>query len=161
MTKSSKETQIQIIHDMRAMIGDYKKDKKRYPTLTEFSKTFELSQRTMLNYRSLIQQEDRDQLLELFANDLVPTAENLIKTIDENIEVFRHIRDDTELSSGLRMDAAKNMEESYIDQLRIKRDGPQFLTGNYSGDPIKDDDSKDVTKPIITSDIKVNPNAKS
>lgn len=140
----SGEQKIENIRNMRGMLNDYRKLHKRTPTNKEYSEALSMSQRTVSDYRRIIQEDDRLQLLELFENDRIIDAENLMKTINENVIVFKDIRDDESLAPGIRMDAAKNMEESLMDQIRIKRDAPEFMTGKYESNNGEEEEKEPV-----------------
>ncbi len=134
--------------DIRSMISDYKKQRNRFPTVSELAKAIGMAKSAMNAYLRIIREEDRQALLEVFQGEMINDTIVLIKTINENIKVFIEIRDDDSINSGLRMDAAKNLQEACSDQLRIKRDGPEYLADKYK--PINDTvESKEETKEVL------------
>lgn len=132
MTDQSEK--LDILRNIRGLQADYKTQSKRYPTNLEISKALNMPIRTARDYVKVIQSEDKQRILDLFQGDIIAESEKLSKVIDENVTMFQEIRDDNSLSAMVRMDAAKNMEVSIIDSLRIKRDAPEFLQGDYSDD---------------------------
>lgn len=141
---TNEEERLDMLRNIRGMSADFKKEYNRCPTVLEFAEALSISQRSVFRYKKIINEEDKQQLLELFESDLIIDAKELIQTISENIKIFKDIRDTGE-TNIIRMAAATNMKEGYLDKLRIKRDGPEFVTGKYESNlGVTEEDEKEV-----------------
>lgn len=116
---------------MRAMIKDYQEQKDRYPSTEEFMEKLGISSSSARRYKRVILDEDRKKILDTFQDEIIIDVDNLSNTIKENIKIFKSIRDGLGEPSD-RINAARNLQESHLDLIRIKRDAPEFLGLDYS-----------------------------
>ena len=124
--KISTEQKLDNFKNMRSMISDYKKQNDRYPTTDEFVEKLGLSASTVRRYKRVILDEDKKKILEEFQEEVIEDVKDLQTDIKANIKIFKTIRDGEASDSNDKMNAARNLQESRLDLIRIKRDAPEF-----------------------------------
>jgi len=92
---------------------------------------------TVKRYKKVILNEDRKRILDTFQDEMIKDVEDLQKTMKDNIEIFKKIRDGEIADNTDKMNAARNMQESYLDLIRIKRDAPEFLGFDYQDNNVQ------------------------
>lgn len=118
--------------NMRSMISDYKKQHDRYPTTAEIVEKLGMSRATVVRYKGVILDENKKTILDTFQVDIIKDVEDLDKVMRDNAKFFKKIRDGELNETSDQMNAARNLQEVYLDLIRIKRDAPEFLGIDYN-----------------------------
>lgn len=142
--KISTEQKIDNFRNMRGMITDYRIQHNRLPTNAEFAKKLGMHPTTVRTYKRHILNKEKEKLLQTFQDEMIVRVKDVVKSIDENIEIFETIRDDTTTTSDTKMSAAKSVIDSKLDVIRIMRDGPDFLEVEYGSNNGSNNGSKDI-----------------
>lgn len=150
--KITTEEKMDKFRNMRAMIEDYKRLYSRYPTLKEYQEKLNMSSAVVIRYKRVILQEAKKKILDVFHNDMIIHIEKSLEAINENVEIFKKIRDDTFNDKNIIMLAAKNVLESHIDAVRIMKDAPDYLGLKYDDDKKIDNNVQDEQKYLYGQD---------
>jgi hypothetical protein len=125
MTNTTKK-KLDNFRNMCGMVGDYDREYSRWPTTKEFVEKLDMETRTVQRYKREILQQSKEKLLETFNYDIIIHVKNSFNTINENIKVFKKIRDKSNNNSE-KMEAAKNVLEAHLDAIRLIYDVPEYL----------------------------------
>jgi len=125
--------QQEILRNMRGLIDDFVRDKKGFPTIKDFEERLGITKPTIIKYKSIIIEEDRKSLLEIFGTERIKNVEDIIKVMKENIEINKTIRDG-DGNANEKMQAAENMEKSLLSMAQIMYDAPEYLYQDNSDD---------------------------
>lgn len=122
----------QLLLDMRALISDYARDEKGFPSNDDFKKALDISKTTVIKYKKIIMDQDSKSLLELFGYQRALHVKDTIKVMNENVKFYKDIRDDTNQPVSFRMDAAKNLEVTQLKIAHVLYDAEEYLYDTYS-----------------------------
>jgi len=134
----SREKKLQNFRDMRGLIADHRKNHNRFPTTEEFVELTGMHETTARGYKRVILAEDKKKLLAKFQDEMIVRVGDAVDTLDKNIKMLEGIRDG-ENNNAEKMIAAKAINESKMDVIRVMRDGTDFI-GITDDDSNEDDD---------------------
>lgn len=134
----TKEQREQYISDMKSLIQDNKKEKKKFPSNEEFAELCEISVGCVKNYRKKIVQRDKELLLDRFEMEIISSVDDNLTTLYDNIEWYETLQKDEEQTIDIRMSAAKLIEEARKNITQIMIDSPEIF-----GDIKKVDETND------------------
>ena len=109
--KRSIEAIRQIKLYMSAMIKEYPKQKQRYPTNSELMDVFQSTDKTIIQFKHEIYEEDRKTMTELFGFEKVDNLRQAIIDLKRNISFYRKIRNDKRNRRELRRKADQYLEK--------------------------------------------------
>lgn len=125
--KIKKEQREQYISDMKSLIQDHKKEKKKFPSNEEFAKLCDISVSSVKLYRKEIARRDKELLLDRFEIEKITSVEDNLSTLYDNIEWYETLQKDEEQDIDIRMSAAKLIEEARKNVTQILIDSPSIL----------------------------------
>lgn len=125
----TKEQREQHIFDMKSLIADNRKQKKRFPKDSEFAELCGISINCSANYRKIILQRNTIALTDRFDIEKIQSIEDSLDTFNKHIEWYETIRKDEEENISIRMDAAKLIEEAQKHITEVMIDSPSILPG--------------------------------
>jgi len=134
--------QQELLRDMRALIDDFSRDEKGFPTIHDFTERLGVTKMTVIKYKKRILEEDRVSLLEIFGPKRIENVKDTVKVLEENIKFNKEIRDDDTCTKSERMQAADNMEKSHLSMSQIIYDAPEYLYNNDELDNSNDSKEK-------------------
>ena len=130
MAKISTQQKLQNYNDLKSYIIETGKKKSRYPTLKEMMEFSKMSERTVRRYKSSILNEIKESIRAKYTEDLAIDVDKLLEVIDENIEIFKTIRDESKSNNDDKTNAANNLRDTRIAKITLKKDSMKFLILN-------------------------------
>lgn len=119
----------QHLSDMKSLIADNRKQKKRFPRDIEFAELCGISIRSVKNYRKIISQRNTKVLVDRFEIEKIQSVEDTLDTLYKHIEWYEKIMDgdkdvDSNIDLETRMSAAKLIEEARKNITEVILDSP-------------------------------------
>lgn len=139
--KISEVEREQHLSDMKSLIVDNRKQKKRFPRDPEFAELCGISIGSVKVYRKIIAQRNKKSLVERFAIEKVQSIEDTVDTLYEHIDWYKGIKKDTENDIETRMSAAKLIEEAQKNITEVMADYTVMLDDVEIPDNLKDKDN--------------------
>ena len=140
--KISEVEREQYLSDMKSLIADHRKQKKKFPRDPEFAKLCGISIHSVKNYRKLISQRNKKALDDRFAIEKIQSIEDSLDTFSNHIEWYDTIRKDDNQDIDIRMNAAKLIEEAQKHITEVMVDSLTILDDDEIDEGNSNDNSK-------------------